>query len=544
MADYYAILKRAVVALPDSTREQRQAVYDKARNALLKQLQGMNPPLPPAEISKQRVALEEAVRSVERDLMLEGEAQENVSSAADAVEPTTPSAPVVSEPQVEAPVSQEPIVSNKAPTVSVSESPSAPDVKDDGNDSVDTGSAKEPLESEDRVVRRAGQDVLKNAVRDAEKLGTATSAAVKSAQETADIVGDQRKGEASRIEPTLGEAVVSSSKTYKASSPVTSVGADMDKAKSRGPGIQEEEKSSGFALFALVAVVAIVLGGSSYLLYQNKTEFLGSTTDGGSSVDASSEDKGSKEPVQSAEDKTDAKGEMVAKNVRTVTVTPEQDTSQQGETQSTSQPDQSDVSSAPVTSTNPNSEEAPAAEDQAAKVEDTGIQAIFYEENAAEGSDGQANPGQTVWNLEGEGEDAVVTIAVAVPKRDISFKIRMSKNKDASLPASHLIEIEVSKQGAAEDLKVDKIPGLIMKPTEGSRGQGLFGEPVRIADDLHWIALTSGPKALRYNLELLELRQWIDMPILFKSGRRGILTLRKGDSGNTVMESALRQWSK
>ena len=68
MADYYAILKRAVEAVPTQTREQRQTIYDKARKALLAKLQNMDPPLPPADISKQRMALEEAVRAVERDL--------------------------------------------------------------------------------------------------------------------------------------------------------------------------------------------------------------------------------------------------------------------------------------------------------------------------------------------------------------------------------------------------------------------------------------------------------------------------------------------
>ncbi len=539
MADYYAILKRAVVALPDSTREQRQAVYDKARNALLKQLQGMNPPLPPAEISKQRVALEEAVRSVERDLMLEGEAK-NEASSAPVSEEAEAQAPTVSAPEVS---SSTTAASQKAPAVSVSASASAPKVKADAGTAKDGDASSEVLESEDRVVRRAGQDVLKNAVRDAEKLGTATSAAVKSAQETADMVGDQRKGESSRIEPTLGEAVVSSSKTYKAAAPVASVSTDAGKSSGRGSAGQEEEKSSGFAMFALVAVVAIVLGGSSYLLYQNKSEFLG-LTDDSASVDAPAEGNASTEPTPATEDKLAAKDEMVAKNVRTVTVTPDQGGSQQAETPSTTQPDQTGPQSTPEASAQSPSEQAPIAGDQVAKVDETAIQAIFYEENAAEGSDGQASPGQTIWNLEGEGEDAVVTIAVTVPKRDISFTLRMSKNKDASLPASHLIEIEISKQGAAEDLKVSEIPGLIMKPTEGSRGQGLFGEPVRIAEDLHWIALNAGQKALTYNLELLELRQWIDMPILFQSGRRGILTLKKGESGKTVMESALRQWSK
>ena len=88
----------------------------------------------------------------------------------------------------------------------------------------DRPDAKEPPRQEilekkspsDKVVRRAGQDVLKNAVRDANALGQATNKAVKHAQDAADAVGRERdSGEAARIEPTLGDAVVSQSKTYK-----------------------------------------------------------------------------------------------------------------------------------------------------------------------------------------------------------------------------------------------------------------------------------------------------------------------------------------
>lgn len=542
MADYYAILKRAVVSLPDSTREQRQAVYDKARNALLKQLQGMNPPLPPSEISKQRVALEEAVRAVERDLMIEAEEKGAPAGAQETPEAAKASAPPVasSAPDVSAPPSPAGKTSSAAPTVSVSDAS-----KPDESAPSATPTPSEVLESEDRVVRRAGQDVLKNAVRDAEKLGAATNAAVRSAQETADMVGDQRKGEATRIEPTLGDAVVSSSKTYQASSSSSPAVSGASKDELSGSGGEKEEKSSKFGLFASIAVAAVVLGGSSYLLYQNRAEFLGLGEDTPPAKEQTEARTSGGEDIAKSDDKP-ADGEMVAKNVRTVTVKPDQDpadtsspaTGESGESNTGADSGSKEFQQIP--------ENGPVADsqNQTAKLNENAIQAIFYEENGTEGNEGQASPGNTIWNLEGEGDDAVVSISVDVPKRDIGFNLKISKNKDASLPASHLIEIEITSQGDGGELKVAEIPGLIMKPTEGSRGQGLFGEPVRIADDLHWIALTAGQKALTYNLELLELRQWIDMPILFQSGRRGILTVKKGESGQVVMADALRQWGK
>ena len=67
MTDYRPLLARAIAALDPNTGEARRAVYDRARTALVNQLRGMNPPLAEAEITRQRLALEESIRKVESD---------------------------------------------------------------------------------------------------------------------------------------------------------------------------------------------------------------------------------------------------------------------------------------------------------------------------------------------------------------------------------------------------------------------------------------------------------------------------------------------
>ena len=67
MAEYYAVLSKAVGSLEASSADTRRAVYDKARNALIGQLKAIDPPLPTQEISRQRLELEEAIRRVERE---------------------------------------------------------------------------------------------------------------------------------------------------------------------------------------------------------------------------------------------------------------------------------------------------------------------------------------------------------------------------------------------------------------------------------------------------------------------------------------------
>src|ERR1700678_168878 len=67
MADYYPLIAKAVTGLEKSTGEARRAVDDRARQALLPQLRGVTRALSEADITRERLALEEAVRKVEAE---------------------------------------------------------------------------------------------------------------------------------------------------------------------------------------------------------------------------------------------------------------------------------------------------------------------------------------------------------------------------------------------------------------------------------------------------------------------------------------------
>src|ERR1700709_732862 len=68
MADYYPLIARAIAGLdPSAPGEQRRALYERARAALIAQLRGVQPPLTESEITRERLSLEEAVRKVEAE---------------------------------------------------------------------------------------------------------------------------------------------------------------------------------------------------------------------------------------------------------------------------------------------------------------------------------------------------------------------------------------------------------------------------------------------------------------------------------------------
>src|SRR6187431_2208377 len=67
MADYHPLIARAVSGLDKNTGENRRALYERARVALVAQLRGVVPALEESEITRERLSLEEAIRKVEAE---------------------------------------------------------------------------------------------------------------------------------------------------------------------------------------------------------------------------------------------------------------------------------------------------------------------------------------------------------------------------------------------------------------------------------------------------------------------------------------------
>ena len=89
MADYFPLISRAIAQLDSSTGEARRAIYERARTALVTQLRGTKPPLDESDITRERLALEEAIRKAEAEA-----ARAARQPMRPAKEPTQPSDPL------------------------------------------------------------------------------------------------------------------------------------------------------------------------------------------------------------------------------------------------------------------------------------------------------------------------------------------------------------------------------------------------------------------------------------------------------------------
>jgi hypothetical protein len=109
------------------------------------------------------------------------------------------------------------------------------------------------------------------------------------------------------------------------------------------------------------------------------------------------------------------------------------------------------------------------------------------------------------------------------------------------MPASHLVEITAN----AADLPgggIDAIPRLVMKPSEEQKGTALAGTPTKVVDGLYWIALSGNKDDVSKNIATMRQSTWFDLPILYKSGQRAILTFEKGTQGQDAFDKAFAAW--
>jgi len=176
-----------------------------------------------------------------------------------------------------------------------------------------------------------------------------------------------------------------------------------------------------------------------------------------------------------------------------------------------------------------------------------GQKAIFYEERTST-AQGSAEPGSIVWSLvqESPGGDLppepAIRAEATIPGKDIQLRMTIRRNTDQTLPASHIIEMIFLTPDGFEGGGVDNILRVAMKSSEQDAGSPLIGIPAKIADGFFLVALNDTKADEDANLTLLRGQDWIDVPVVYKTGRRALLTMEKGIPGEKVFDEAIKAW--
>ncbi len=195
-------------------------------------------------------------------------------------------------------------------------------------------------------------------------------------------------------------------------------------------------------------------------------------------------------------------------------------------------------------------ESAPAAAETAPPVEASlpiGQKAIFYEERTSS-AEGSAEPGSIVWSLVQESPggnlppEPAIRAEATIPGKDVQLRMTIRRNADKTLPASHIIEMIFLTPDGFEGGGIENILRIAMKGSEQEAGNPLIGIPAKIADGFFLVALNDTKAEIDANMTLLRRQSWIDVPVVYKSGRRALFTMEKGIPGDKVFDEALKAW--
>ncbi len=499
MADYYSILEKTISGLPNNSPEVRNAVYKKARSAIETQLRNMDPSPSEDAINSQLKLLEEAI------LLIDSEHSDQPDPVI--VEETVISEPEP-EPEPEETALQEPLVSSAA--VSAASSPESVVER------VET--AIEQIENE--APSSVGLDAPSSSVE-----GDVDPGSISVDPKTKDI-----------LEPIISADVASDG-----SQPET---ADLD---------FEEKKSGGFfgGLVKLLVILCL-LGGAGYAVWKNKDELtdfannMMKPADVAEEVQTTSADT---EPVEEV-----AEPELVEKTTEIVTPEPTEPEFVEPEVAEPEvaapevvEPEMTEPEVTESQSENETTQEGTESTSQQSGVIPIGEVAYLYEEGTA-GSGATRTNAAITWEIkqeslkEGNAPKPVIVGKMDVPEKAMSIDINIKRNIDEAVSASHMIELRFNLPADFTGKSVESIARFVMKTTEEAPGEPLVAVPVKVSEGYFLIALDNLTQAVAVNTQLLKESAWIDVPIVYGTGKRALITLEKGGTGERVFDEAFKDW--
>ncbi|HXX04660.1 MAG TPA: hypothetical protein VEJ37_10025 [Xanthobacteraceae bacterium] len=498
MTDYLPLISRAVEGLDKGTGEARRALYERARAALVSQLRAVEPALSESEITRERLALEDAIRKVEAEAARKSRAEPRVPR------PAAPAVPPLRE-------RLGPAADSGRATVRPSE-PLAPST---ARERLLNARAPEPAPA------RQGGKGFRNVMNEVRDLGAATVRAARSARETRESYGrasprphaaeEDTESPLQEFEPQLNAEELrteADEATRWHDREFDETEADILRHPVRRPPHPEEEEQHlppSYRGLIRIAVALIILVGIGVTISWQWPNISGMY----------------RYVAQIGSKQRGPTSQTAAQPKFSGRVPQEQNAGQAAGTAA------------------PGSQAAPAVAQRV----------VLYEEDSND-PQGKRYVGSVIWRTEtvspgaGLAPELAVRADVEIPERHITMTWSLRRNTDKALPASHTIEIQFTLPADFPGGGIANVPGLLMKQSEQARGTPLAGLAVKVTNGFFLIGLSATDTDVQRNIELLKERPWFDIPIVYTNGGRAILAMEKGPPGDRAFAEAFAAWEK
>jgi hypothetical protein len=501
MTDYHPLIARAVEGLQKSTGEARRALYERARTALVTQLRSVDPPLSETEITKERLALEDAIRKVEgetaRKVRTELRETRVAAPPARRSEPASPrpaAAATKSEAQRRAylpPSARERLLSARAASLTREGIKGFRDAVGGGHgDTVTGGEFDSEQDTRDSYGVAAASahaaetaDALpqRNYAQPLERLNSSSEhlERLDGRESGFDLEDRHPGGQSARYLP---------SPTF-----------EHEQGQTRPPRSYRGIARLVLALVIFAGVAALVTWQWSNLagFYHRVAQI------------------GTKPPAQPTAAPPTAEPKFAGR------------VPQEGATQ------------APAAGAAPSAQPPPAVAQRV----------VLYEEDPNDPA-GKRYAGSAIWRTEtvspgsGLAPELAVRADIEIPERRMTVTWSLRRNTDQALPASHTIEVMFNLPADFPGGGIANVPGILMKQSEQARGTPLAGLAVKVTNGFFLVGLSAVDADMQRNVQLLKDRPWFDIPIVYTNGGRAILAMEKGPPGDRAFAEAFAAWEK
>jgi hypothetical protein len=556
MADYYPLIARAVDGLgKSSTGEARRTLYERARAALVAQLRAVEPALSESEITRERLALEEAIRKVESDALrkvrAQAQAQPRTSESrsvlrAARLRPRSATAEMREQTPLAAsiPLRREPpgALSDEPPPAEPAEASHA---KSGNSPQHHDESTAQPtarsrlLNARTSSLTQEGLRGFRDVVSEVDDLGAASAKPAQSAREARDLHGHAPPQPLPEAEDLTRQA--SPQDHYPPQFDADRLHAadhDTPHLRSLEPSYDFDDEQSGlpprstrpqpprapppedeyeklrpprsYHGLAKYVVLLILLGAVAATaswqwpnikgLYQHWLVELKSRQSSPASQTA-----------QAPASQPKFSGRVPQ---------------EQGPGQ-------------PAAGATPGAETPPAVAQRV----------VLYEEDP-NNPQGKRYVGSVIWRTEtvspgpGLAPELAVRADISIPEKHMTVTWSLRRNTDKALPASHTIEIMFHLPADFPGGGIANVPGILMKDSEQARGTPLAGLAVKVTDGYFLIGLSAVDADVQRNVELLKDKPWFDIPVVYSNGNRAILAMEKGPPGDRAFAEAFTAWQK
>lgn len=151
--------------------------------------------------------------------------------------------------------------------------------------------------------------------------------------------------------------------------------------------------------------------------------------------------------------------------------------------------------------------------------------------------------GTTKWSrgVDESGQPMLVGEA-EIPARNLKLSVRIRRNSDKSLPASHLMEIHFDVASDFVGGAIAGLPGVLLKNEELVQGIPLVGASARTEGNSFLFALSASTEDVTANVNLLGSRKWMDLALIYATGKRAIVTMEKDTTAVALFNDVLAKW--